>query len=168
MDPTKHHHLNVRAALIHVFGDLLQSVGVLISSIIIKVNPDYKLADPICTLIFAIIVFTTTITILRDTLNILMEGSPHGMNYKKVRRELLQINGVSNIHDLKMWALSMDKTASMVHLVIRDENQRVCVLQEATRVLKIKFKINFTTIQIDGHNQLALEQCKTCNELIID
>lgn len=131
-------------------------------------NPEYKLADPICTLIFAVIVFMTTITILRDTLNILMEGSPQGMNYKKVRKELLKIRGVSNIHDLKVWALSMDKTASMVHLVIRDENQRILVLQEATRVLKLKFKINFTTIQIDGHNQLALEQCKTCNELLVD
>ena len=51
----KDHHINVRAALIHVLGDLIQSIGVLISSIVIKINPEYKLADPICTLIFAVI-----------------------------------------------------------------------------------------------------------------
>ena len=51
----KDHHINVRAALIHVLGDLIQSIGVLVSSIVIKINPEYKLADPICTLIFAVI-----------------------------------------------------------------------------------------------------------------
>ena len=81
-DPTKHQHINVRAALIHVLGDFLQSVGVLISSILIKVNPDYKLADPICTIFFALIVFMTTFTILKDTLRILMEGTPAEVSYE--------------------------------------------------------------------------------------
>ena len=102
MDPTKHHHINVRAALIHVLGDFLQSVGVLISSIVIKLNPDYKIADPICTILFALIVFSTTFAILKDTLIILMEGRPLGVNYTKVRGDLLKINGVLNLHDLKL------------------------------------------------------------------
>ena len=59
------HHINVRAALIHVFGDFLQSIGVLISSIVIKFKPEYKLADPICTILFAFMVFLTTLTILK-------------------------------------------------------------------------------------------------------
>ena len=88
MDPTKHHHINVRAALIHVLGDFLQSIGVLVSSIVIKLNPDYKIADPICTILFALIVFSTTFTILKDTLNILMEGKPSRINYSKVKRDL--------------------------------------------------------------------------------
>ena len=69
-------HINIRAALIHVFGDFLQSVGVLISSIIIKVEPTYKWADPACTILFAIIVFFTTLPIARDTIHILVEGYP--------------------------------------------------------------------------------------------
>ena len=118
MDPTKHHHINVRAALIHVLGDFLQSIGVLISSILIKVNPEYKLADPICTILFALIVFLTTFTILKDTLKILMEGTPSGISYDSVKKDLLKINGVSNVHDLQMWCITVDKLAVMVHLQV--------------------------------------------------
>ena len=118
MDPTKHHHINVRAALIHVLGDFLQSIGVLISSILIKVNPDYKIADPICTILFALIVFFTTFTILRDTLRILMEGTPSGISYDLVKKDLLKIQGVSNVHDLHMWSITVDKLAVMVHLQV--------------------------------------------------
>ena len=118
LDPTKHHHINVRAALIHVLGDFLQSIGVLISSILIKVNPDYKIADPICTILFALIVFFTTFTILRDTLRILMEGTPSGISYDLVKKDLLKIQGVSNVHDLHMWSITVDKLAVMVHLQV--------------------------------------------------
>ena len=118
LDPTKHHHINVSAALIHVLGDFLQSVGVLISSILIKVNPEYKIADPICTILFALIVFFTTFTILRDTLRILMEGTPSGISYDLVKKDLLKIQGVSNVHDLQMWSITVDKSAVMVHLQV--------------------------------------------------
>ena len=72
----KEEHINIRAAFIHVLGDLLQSVGVLISSIIIKFEPTYKWADPICTILFSVIVFCTTLSIARDTIHILVEGYP--------------------------------------------------------------------------------------------
>ena len=62
--------------MIHVLGDFLQSVGVLISSIIIKFEPTYKWADPLCTILFSVIVFCTTLTIARDTIHILVEGYP--------------------------------------------------------------------------------------------
>ena len=62
--------------MIHVLGDFLQSVGVLISSIIIKFEPAYKWADPLCTILFSVIVFCTTLTIARDTIHILVEGYP--------------------------------------------------------------------------------------------
>ena len=110
MDPTKHHHINVRAALIHVLGDFLQSIGVLISSILIKVNPEYKIADPICIILFALIVFFT--------LRILMEGTPSGISYDLVKKDLLKIQGVSNVHDLQMWSITVDKLAVMVHLQV--------------------------------------------------
>ena len=67
--------INLRAAFIHVIGDLVQSLGVLIASAIIWYNDDWKIADPICTLFFSIIVFISTIFIIKDILRILMEGS---------------------------------------------------------------------------------------------
>ncbi|NXC01818.1 ZNT2 protein, partial [Orthonyx spaldingii] len=65
---------SVRAAFVHVVGDLLQSVGVLIASYIIFFKPEYKYVDPICTFLFSALVLATTLTILRDVLLVLMEG----------------------------------------------------------------------------------------------
>ncbi|NXU14189.1 ZNT8 protein, partial [Pardalotus punctatus] len=65
---------SLRAAFVHVMGDLFQSVSVLISALIIFFKPQYKIADPICTFVFSIFVLATTITILRDILTVLMEG----------------------------------------------------------------------------------------------
>ncbi|NXA79841.1 ZNT8 protein, partial [Thryothorus ludovicianus] len=65
---------SLRAAFVHTIGDLFQSISVLISALIIFFKPQYKIADPICTFVFSIFVLTTTITILRDLLTVLMEG----------------------------------------------------------------------------------------------
>lgn len=162
MDPTKKHHINVRAALIHVFGDFVQSVGVLISSIVIKVNPDYKIADPICTIIFALIVFMTTITILRDTANILMEGTPSSTSYGLIKKDLLKIHGVTSLHDLQIWSITVNKVALTVHLET-SAGTTVChhdqVLKEAIKVLRDKHEINISTIQIDTFYN---KQCQKC------
>ncbi|NWH96524.1 ZNT8 protein, partial [Tichodroma muraria] len=65
---------SLRAAFVHTIGDLFQSISVLISALIIFFKPQYKIADPICTFVFSIFVLTTTVTILRDILTVLMEG----------------------------------------------------------------------------------------------
>lgn len=73
-DSHKHEDINLRAAFIHVIGDLIQSIGVLIASGLIWYRPDWAIADPICTFLFSAIVLGTTIFISRDILRILMEG----------------------------------------------------------------------------------------------
>jgi zinc transporter 2 len=70
-----HSDLNLKAAFIHVVGDILQSIGVLIASIIIWIKPEYRIADPICTFVFSVIVVISTVNILRDAVHILMEGT---------------------------------------------------------------------------------------------
>uniref|UniRef100_A0A1I8GRJ5 Zinc transporter 2 n=1 Tax=Macrostomum lignano TaxID=282301 RepID=A0A1I8GRJ5_9PLAT len=107
------HNLNVRAAFIHVIGDLIQSVGVMIAAI-----PDYKLADPICTFIFSVLVLFTTITILKDAMNILMEGVPQGIDFAQVAAALSDIDGVKDVHSLRMWSLTTSRTALSAHLAV--------------------------------------------------
>jgi zinc transporter 2 len=68
--------MNMRAAVVHLIGDIIQSVGVVIASIIIYFNEDWAIADPICTYIFTILVLFTTIPIFRDCIHVLMEASP--------------------------------------------------------------------------------------------
>ena len=74
----KHHHsrvnINVRAAFIHVIGDFIQSVGVFAAALVIYFKPDWVIVDPICTFLFSFLVLGTTYSIIRDALNVLMEG----------------------------------------------------------------------------------------------
>ena len=66
-------NINIRAAVVHVIGDMLQSIGVIIAAILITINDDFKIADPICTYLFSILVIITTIPVFRDCMRILME-----------------------------------------------------------------------------------------------
>jgi len=68
--------MNIRAAIIHLVGDIIQSIGVVIAAIIIYIHPNWKIADPICTFIFTILVLFTTIPIFRDCVSVLMESTP--------------------------------------------------------------------------------------------
>lgn len=80
--PHVHHHhaeeenINIRAAVVHVIGDMLQSIGVIIASVLIYVWPNMKPADPICTYLFSILVIITTIPVFKDCMRILMESKP--------------------------------------------------------------------------------------------
>ena len=129
LQKAKERHLNIRAALIHVLGDLIQSVGVLISSVIIKIFPSAKNADPICTILFSIIVMCTTTHVLRDVVRILMEGRPKGYDYDQICNSLLAIKNVVKVHDLRLWSLTNDQVVLTVHLAVNpeetSENERI-------------------------------------------
>lgn len=68
--------MNIRAAIIHIIGDIIQSIGVVIAALVIYFYPEAHIADPICTLIFAVICMFTTVPILRDCMSVLMEATP--------------------------------------------------------------------------------------------
>ncbi|KAF5880197.1 zinc transporter 4, partial [Clarias magur] len=111
-----HGSLAVRAAFIHALGDLVQSVGVLIAAYIVRFKPEYKLADPICTYIFSVLVLVTTLRIIRDTGLILLEGVPRHMNVSVMKEDLLKLDGVESVEDLKLWALTAEHTVALAHL----------------------------------------------------
>ena len=73
-------NVNIKAAAIHVIGDVIQSIGVLIAAIVIYFLPEWSIIDPICTFVFSVIVFFTTITIAKDCISVLMEGVPTEVN----------------------------------------------------------------------------------------
>lgn len=93
-----HHNLNIRAAFIHVVGDLIQSVGVVIAAIVIKIYPQYYIIDPICTFIFSVIVLFTTIPILCDCIRVFMEGTPTGVDPNKLITDLYNVRKLNGIN----------------------------------------------------------------------
>ncbi|RKP26018.1 cation efflux protein, partial [Syncephalis pseudoplumigaleata] len=93
-------NINIRAAWLHAIGDMLSSLGVVISSIWIHLHPEHTFVDPICTLFFSVMVMVTTVGITRETLHILMEAVPRDVDLDQVEQALLAIGGVQGIHGL--------------------------------------------------------------------
>ncbi|XP_077006876.1 proton-coupled zinc antiporter SLC30A2 isoform X2 [Tamandua tetradactyla] len=112
---------SVRAAFIHVIGDFLQSLGVLVAAYILYFKPEYKCVDPICTFLFSILVLGTTLTILRDVILVLMEGTPKGVDFTAVRDLLLSVEGVEALHSLHIWALTVTQPVLSVHIAIGED-----------------------------------------------
>uniref|UniRef100_H2YXQ7 Solute carrier family 30 member 2 n=1 Tax=Ciona savignyi TaxID=51511 RepID=H2YXQ7_CIOSA len=154
-------NVNVRAAFIHVIGDLLQSLGVLTAAFVIYFKPEYKIADPICTFLFSVFVLITTITILRDTIIVIMEGSPVGVEYTVVKEKLLGIEGVAAVHDLRIWSLTLNQTVMSAHLAIDKSTDPNIVLKRATRRLKSLYDFHSLTIQVEYYSN-DMDECKKC------
>lgn len=94
-------------------------------------QPSWSIVDPICTFLFSILVMLTTVAIIKDVVNVLMEGIPKGFEYSQVESTFMQIDGVVKVHNLRIWALSLDKTALSAHLAISTYTQKynpTCVL----------------------------------------
>ncbi|XP_030046015.1 zinc transporter 2-like [Microcaecilia unicolor] len=158
-----HGNTSVKAAFIHVIGDLLQSLGVLVAAIIIYVKPQYKIADPICTFLFSIFVLGTTMTILKDVFWVLMEGVPRGIEFKSVKEVLLSVKGVKAVHSLRLWALTLNQNFMSVHLAIDENADAEDVLKEATAMMDSKFGFVTTTIQVEKFLE-DMSYCWQCQD----
>nr|CAI5849832.1 unnamed protein product [Callosobruchus analis] len=153
-------NINVRAAAIHVLGDLLQSVGVLVAAIIIKFFPGAKMADPICTLIFSVIVICTTIRVGKDSLWYLIEGSP--MNTSQLKQELSKLTSVKHVHSLHVWSLAPGKNAVAVHLAVDPYCDRDILLKKTVAVIQSYLSFVSCTVQIESFNLELSSSCKHC------
>ncbi|KAF1589459.1 UNVERIFIED_CONTAM: Zinc transporter 2, partial [Eudyptes robustus] len=154
-------NINVRAAFVHVLGDLLQSCGVLVAALIILWKPQWGIVDPICTLIFSVIVMCTTFYIIRDALVVLLEGRPSSIDFSIVFKSLESIEGVKKVHNLRIWALTMNKIALSVHLEIDPDTDAQAVLKATSLMLKQKFGVHESTIQIEDF-QADSAECNEC------
>ncbi|XP_053101940.1 proton-coupled zinc antiporter SLC30A8 [Hemicordylus capensis] len=141
--------VSVRAAFVRVVGDLLQSISVLISALIIFFKPEYKVADPICTFIFSIFILGITVTILWDILLVLMEGTPKGFIYNAVRERILAVDKVESVHNLHLWSLTMSKTLLTAHIVTVDAADKQQILKDVTAVLFDTYNFYTITLQIE-------------------
>ncbi|MFH4983720.1 hypothetical protein AB6A40_010429 [Gnathostoma spinigerum] len=147
--------------MIHVFGDLIQSVGVLIASLLILWRPSWSVVDPICTIIFSFIVLCTTIYIVRDALIVLLEGKPSNISFREVFDALENIEGVKKVHDLRIWSLTMDKVTLSVHLEVSNDADSQKVLEETTKMLRNVYNVHESTVQIEGYSAI-MQNCYQC------
>ncbi|KAE8740003.1 hypothetical protein FOCC_FOCC014519 [Frankliniella occidentalis] len=159
---SKRTNINVRAAAIHVLGDLIQSIGVFIAAVVIKFNPAAKIADPICTFLFAVVVLGTTVPLLKDAGFILLEGFPQTISYSQVLTVLKDIPGVRHVHSLHVWSLTAGKHALAVHLAVDSSTDRDVITSKARHILQTKFGIAFSTIQTERFDPCTMNSCFQC------
>ncbi|XP_065688305.1 proton-coupled zinc antiporter SLC30A8 [Patagioenas fasciata] len=154
---------SLRAAFVHAIGDLFQSISVLISALIIFFKPEYKIADPICTFVFSIFVLATTITILRDILIVLMEGTSKGFAYDAVKARILAVEKVESVHNLHLWSLTMNQTILSAHVATANTADSQKILRDITQALFEHYSFHSITIQIEsGEDQK--QDCVFCQE----
>jgi len=145
--------VNVRAAFIHVLGDGIQSIGVMIAAGMIWHDASWRICDPICTFLFSILVLFTTVRLVKQSAMVLMEGSPDGIDPDDVQRTLQSIKGVTEVHDLHIWSLSVGKPSLSVHMLCTNDAHGV--LQQANELLIARYNIHHTTIQVEReHDQI--------------
>ncbi|NWX22928.1 ZNT4 protein, partial [Aegotheles bennettii] len=159
-----HSSLAVRAAFVHALGDLVQSIGVLVAAYIIRFKPEYKIADPICTYVFSILVVLTTVRILCDTGVIILEGVPKHLSVDRIKEDLLKIEDVYSIEDLNVWSLTAGKTAAIVHLqlVPGSSSKWEEVQSKARQLLLNTFGMYKCSVQLQSYKQEASKTCASC------
>ena len=114
-------NLNVEAAFLHILGDLLNSVGVIIAATIVYIWPEYWYVDPICTYFFALIVLWTTRMTFWQCVVLILETVPAHLDVDKIRERLEMIDGVQEVHDIHVWSLSNDKFSFTCHIILKED-----------------------------------------------
>ncbi|XP_045717378.1 zinc transporter 8 isoform X1 [Phyllostomus hastatus] len=141
---------SVRAAFVHTLGDLFQSISVLTSALIIYFKPDYKVADPICTFVFSVLVLASTVTILKDFSILLMEGVPSNLSYDSVKELISAVDGVVSVHNLHIWSLTMNHVILSVHVAAAASWDSQSVRREIAKTLRNSFPVHSLTIQMES------------------
>ncbi|XP_073286201.1 metal tolerance protein 1-like [Primulina huaijiensis] len=145
----KQRNINVQGAYLHVLGDSIQSVGVMIGGAIIWYKPEWKIVDLICTLIFSVLVLGTTIKMIRNILEVLMESTPREIDATRIERELCEMEEIVAIHELHIWAITVGKVLLACHVKVKLEFDADKVLDKVIEYLKREYNIKHVTIQIE-------------------
>ncbi len=160
------HNLNMRGAFLHVISDMLGSVGAIIAAILIMVF-GWGWADPLASVIVAILILRSGYFVMKDALHILMEGTPQNVNVKEVIEIMEKAEGIQGIHDLHIWSITSELNALSCHAVVAND----LTVAESEKILRhleheLEHKgITHMTIQLEtgthNHENTILCQAKT-------
>ena len=152
--------LNIKGAFMHLAYDALVSFGVVVAAIIIYFT-QWEILDPVIGVIIAVVILWGTWGLLRDSVNLVMDGVPRSIDFDAVKTFLQQQPGVTNLHDLHIWALSTKENALTVHLIMPTQQLTDKQRHELDHELAHEFNIHHTTIQIE-QGAHPCEHAHTC------
>lgn len=152
--------VNLRSAFLHMAGDTLSTAAVIAGGAGILLTGKNWI-DPVLSLLIAALILWSSFGIVRETLNILLEGTPRGISLPDIRAGMESVEGVINVHDLHVWSLGSQSRALACHVQIADipPSESACILMNLNHVLKDHFHISHTTVQFEHTGCEALEGC---------
>ena len=150
--------INVRSAFVHMLGDALGSVAIMIGALVIRYT-GWAQVDPILSILIGLLIVWSAWDIIRESLNILLEGLPRGIRLPEVVSGMRAIEGVLDVHDLHIWSLGSSTHALSCHVLIEDVPLSVsdAILQRLNTVLADRFHISHTTVQFE-HVSCAISE----------
>ena len=145
--------LNVRSAFLHILGDALSSVGVLIAAVIIFFTRWY-IVDPIMSIAVGVVIIYGTGRMLREVLHILMEGVPSKISLEEVKDTIMSVPGIVEVHDLHIWSITSYMHSLTAHVVVRREEMENLneILNGVKKEIEERYGIRHTTIQVEAED----------------
>jgi cobalt-zinc-cadmium efflux system protein len=153
--------LNLRSAFLHLVGDAATSLGVMISGLIVYLT-GWNYADAIVSILVSLWIGREAIVIVRKTVNVLMEGTPEGIEFADVGQAILAVPGVRGVHDLHIWSISSSDLALSAHVVVADASlyELGTVMKDLKDILARQFGVGHVTVELeDEGGQCAGSSC---------
>lgn len=148
------HDINIRGAYVHMIGDAVSSFGVVLAGVIVALTKA-SVADPVVSFVIAALILKSSWGILKESVTILLEGTPDGIDMAAVVTAIRSVAGVKDVHDLHVWTVGPGVIACCCHILVAEQTVREGqqVLRAVRQELDGRFKINHTTVQVEveGH-----------------
>jgi len=150
--PSRSESLNMKSAYLHVLADALGSVSVIGAAVVIWVS-GWSSADPIASLLVCAVILWSSWNLIKESVNVLLEGTPSHINVVEVMRAMQALPGVKRVHDVHIWTITSGMEAMSAHVVVEALNNSRNLLERLNAVLCDRFKIHHTTFQLEteGH-----------------
>ena len=154
-------NINMRSAYLHVLGDALGSVGAIVAGLLMYFW-NWVMADPLISVLVAGLILKGAWGVVRQAVHILMEGTPPNISPCQVREQLEQIDGVLNVHDLRIWTITSEIHSLCCHLLVDERADSQLVLQLANSHIRGDFGIRYATVQIETQNPTLVKAGHIC------
>ncbi len=152
--------VNIRSAFLHMAGDTLSTAAVIAGGAGILLT-GWNWIDPVLSLLIAALILWTSLGIVGETLNVLLEAAPRGLSLSEIRTGMEAVEGVADVHDLHVWSLGSNSRALACHVTIADipPSESACILARLNQLLSEQFHIGHTTIQFEHAGCRQLSGC---------
>jgi cobalt-zinc-cadmium efflux system protein len=140
--------LNLEAVLRHSVADALGSLGVVVSGAVVLAT-DWRPIDPVIAILIAVLILASSVRLIREPFDVLMEAAPEGMDADAIARSMVAVAGVYGVHELHVWSVTPGFDALAAHVVVEREHDRDRVRRELEFLLRDRYAIEHTTLQME-------------------